>query len=135
MYSVIRLFRVDDELYREMHLDEWKNDRMQNDQAVLESKLPTEFEDADFAEPIFNKQLIRDRKLARDDPQAYCADRCLTTGYCEVFEEEFSFSAVEVIQFCEECVLSDGENPCDVPNSLLEDDSMQGTFNSNKLQP
>jgi hypothetical protein len=126
---------VDDELYRETHLEEWKKERMQNDQAVLESKLPTEFEDADFAEPIFNKQLIRDRNLARNDPQAYCADRCLTTGYCEVFEEEFSFSAVEVIQFCEECVLSDGEEPCDVPSALLGDDSMQGTSSYNSLQP
>jgi hypothetical protein len=124
---------VDDELYRERNLDEWKKQRLKNDQAVLESKLPTAFEEADFGEPIFNKQHMRDRKLARDDPQAYCADRCLTTGYCEVFEEDFSFSAVEVIQFCEECVLSDGEEPCDVPAAFLDDDTMQDS--SSNLKP
>lgn len=28
----------------------------------------------------------KDEKMAQDDPMRYCADRCVTTGNCDVFE-------------------------------------------------
>ena len=28
----------------------------------------------------------KDEKMAEDDPMRYCADRCVTTGNCDVFE-------------------------------------------------
>ena len=50
--------------------------------------------------------------MAHDDPQRYCADRCVTTGNCDVFEDMYSMSPKEVMSFCTECVLSEEEEVC-----------------------
>lgn len=72
--------------------------------------VPTNFEyNGDFEN---SSDLIisrRDQKLAHDDPQRYCADRCVTTGNCDVFEDMYHLSPQEVMKFCTECVLSDEE--------------------------
>eukprot|EP00804_Cyclotella_cryptica_P006203 CCRYP_015278-RA/>CCRYP_015278-RA protein AED:0.00 eAED:0.00 QI:24/1/1/1/1/1/2/232/263 len=99
-------------------------------------------------------QRRKDEKMANDDPMRYCADRCVTTGNCDVFEDMFDLGEFrfcygfewtshdfsrfynsapltfvpiledprEVIKFCKECVLSEDEEPCDVPEKFLEDD-------------
>lgn len=36
---------------------------------------------------ISEKQLYRDKILAKTDPEAYCKERCVTLGECEVFED------------------------------------------------
>ena len=54
-------------------------------------------------------QMRKDRLLADRSPQAYCADRCVATGNCEVYEDMFHLSPSQVVAFCEECVLSDDE--------------------------
>jgi len=46
----------------------------------------------------------RDRKMAAEDPMRYCADRCLSTGYCDVFEEFYDLSPREVVKFCQNCI-------------------------------
>ena len=51
----------------------------------------------------------KDIKMAADDPQRYCADRCVSTGNCDVFEDLYSLSPQEVVSFCKDCVLSDEE--------------------------
>ena len=33
------------------------------------------------------RQFLRDEKLARTNPQQYCMDRCIATGYCDVYED------------------------------------------------
>mmetsp|Transcript_17534 Transcript_17534/g.27499 ORF Transcript_17534/g.27499 Transcript_17534/m.27499 type:complete len:171 (+) Transcript_17534:119-631(+) len=65
-------------------------------------------------------QMRKDRRMARDDPMRYCADRCVSTGNCQVWEDMFELSAKEVMTFCEECVLSEEEEPCDVPEKFIE---------------
>jgi hypothetical protein len=65
-------------------------------------------------------QMRKDRRLARTDPMRYCADRCVSTGNCQVWEDMFELSEKEVRKFCEECVLSEDEEPCDVPEKFLE---------------
>mmetsp|Transcript_18482 Transcript_18482/g.33025 ORF Transcript_18482/g.33025 Transcript_18482/m.33025 type:complete len:213 (+) Transcript_18482:121-759(+) len=66
----------------------------------------------------------KDEKMAENDPMRYCADRCVTTGYCDVFEDMFEMDAREVLTFCQECVLSEEEDAmCDVPESLFDDDA------------
>eukprot|EP00979_Chaetoceros_neogracilis_P016450 scaffold8032_cov265-Chaetoceros_neogracile.AAC.11 len=60
--------------------------------------------------------------MARMNPEKYCADRCISTGYCDVYEDMLEMSAEDVIQFCEECVLSDNEEPCNIPEKMLEGD-------------
>ncbi len=47
--------------------------------------------------------------MAHDDPQRYCADRCVSTGNCDVFEDLYSLTPQEVLSFCKDCVLSDEE--------------------------
>lgn len=68
----------------------------------------------------------KDEKMAEEDPFRYCADRCVSTGNCDVFEDMFDFSPEEVIKFCTECVLSEEETPCDVPASLWEEKEEEG---------
>jgi len=45
----------------------------------------------------------RDEKLAFDNPKAWCADRCLATGYCDVFEDVYDMTTAQVKKFCEAC--------------------------------
>ncbi|KAL7442289.1 hypothetical protein ACHAXM_009196 [Skeletonema potamos] len=78
----------------------------------------------------------KDEKMMENDPMRYCADRCVSTGNCDVLEDMFNFSPEEVIKFCTECVLSEDETPCDVPASLFEDDAgTDGEFESGGLHP
>lgn len=78
----------------------------------------------------------KDEKMMESDPMRYCADRCVSTGNCDVLEDMFDFSPEEVIKFCTECVLSEDETPCDVPASLFEDDvGTGGEFESEGLHP
>jgi len=65
--------------------------------------------------------LRKDVWLAKTNPQKYCADRCVELGYCDVFEDVFKLEPWEVKAFCKDCVLSDGEEPCDVPEGALEE--------------
>jgi hypothetical protein len=58
--------------------------------------------------------------MAREDPARYCADRCVSTGNCQVWEDMFELSAKEVMAFCEGCVLSEDEEPCDIPEKFIE---------------
>lgn len=51
----------------------------------------------------------KDQRMAKDDPQRYCADRCVSTGNCDVFEDLYQMSAIEVMEFCTDCVLSEEE--------------------------
>mmetsp|Transcript_1750 Transcript_1750/g.3746 ORF Transcript_1750/g.3746 Transcript_1750/m.3746 type:complete len:100 (+) Transcript_1750:419-718(+) len=65
-------------------------------------------------------QMRKDKRMAREDPARYCADRCVATGNCDVWEDMFEMAADEVQQFCTECVLSEDEEPCDVPEKFIE---------------
>lgn len=49
--------------------------------------LPQGFDfNADFGEVDDSMQMRKDRRLAGRDPAAYCADRCVSTGNCDIFE-------------------------------------------------
>lgn len=66
-------------------------------------------------------QMRKDKRVARDDPARYCADRCVATGHCEIWEDMFEMGPKEVQEFCLNCVLSEEEEPCEVPDKFLED--------------
>jgi hypothetical protein len=66
------------------------------------------------------RQLRKDKVLARNDPMRYCADRCVSTGSCEVFEDIFDFTPQQVMTFCTDCVLSNGDEPCELPASFFD---------------
>lgn len=105
---------IDDQYYYQNHKMELDQKfHQQNDKYCESQTLPDKFE---FNEDLLcTTQKMRDYRLARTDPARYCADRCLATGFCDAYEEFFEFSAEEVKEFCTECVLSDDEEPCDVP--------------------
>lgn len=135
--------RIDGELHRLRHKHEHDQEWLdkQRQWAKMEPTLPAGFEFND-AETTFDTegksvpgftagvdrgispvQRRKDEKMANDDPMRYCADRCVSTGNCDVFEDMFDMDPREVIKFCKECVLSEDEEPCDVPDAFLDDDS------------
>jgi hypothetical protein len=73
------------------------------------------------------QQMAKDRNLAKKNPQQYCADRCIATGNCDVYEDFFHFTPEEVVKFCNDCVLGGEEDNCDIPDAFYEPD--------NKLKP
>lgn len=80
-------------------------------------------------------QMRKDKRMARDDPMRYCADRCVATGFCEVFEDMFEMGPKEVREFCLGCVLSDGEEPCDLPEKFLDDVDKPSWERTSLLRP
>ena len=55
---------------------------------------------------------MRDEKLAQDDTRAFCLDRCLATGYCDVLEDLLEMTTKQVQRFCDECA---GDDECLLP--------------------
>jgi len=70
-------------------------------------------------------EMRRDSRLLHKNPQQYCADRCVSTGHCEVLEDMLSMDAMEVMEFCTDCVLSEKEEPCDIPEQMLNADDLK----------
>jgi hypothetical protein len=50
---------------------------------------------------------LRDEKLAKAKPGAWCADRCLAVGECDVLEDIYEMTTAQVQKFCEACAGSD----------------------------
>ncbi len=121
-------FRIDNEVERLRNIGLWRQKEAEKHKKwqVMEPSLPKGFDfnsveefqpPSDASKKI---QMRKDRRMARDDPMRYCADRCVSTGNCQVWEDMFELSAKEVMEFCEECVLSEEEEPCDVPEKFIE---------------
>lgn len=83
---------IDGEAFRQNHLKDFENEWMEkNREAVL-----FHFNDDqqggmlgggnDDAQQDL-RQLKKDRRLAESNPQQYCADRCVATGNCDVYED------------------------------------------------
>lgn len=66
------------------------------------------------------RQIAKDKKLAKEDPQRYCADRCVATGNCDVYEDIFDLSPQDVLAFCNDCVLSEDKEECQVPPAFFK---------------
>ena len=63
-------------------------------------------------EPIYSSGTRRrDEALFNRDRHAWCADRCLATGYCDVLEDIYQMSTTEVQKFCEKCA---GDDECEL---------------------
>jgi hypothetical protein len=108
--SMTRLFiqdsvaeMIDREYWREQHKNEFEIEWMKkNKEAILHSMKKAadggnELRDNSgigslvmdvMDEPEQDvRQMVKDRRLAKANPQQYCADRCIATGYCEVYED------------------------------------------------
>ena len=77
---------IDQELYRQSHKKEFENEWMEKNRAAVFAKLNSEFVmDRDEAQDF--RMHKKDENLAKKDPQAYCADRCIATGNCDIYED------------------------------------------------
>ena len=97
---------IDQEYYRQHHKEEYHQQWMERHQPQIKTK-PSNLDHTnsdmmmvvgvldtytinnnDDDDVILNRrQLLRDEKLARTNPQQYCMDRCIATGYCDVYED------------------------------------------------
>jgi hypothetical protein len=76
---------IDGELYRQSHLNEFENEWMEKNRAAVFSKMESDFMyEPDKTEYVMHR---RDEKMAKDNPQKYCADRCVATGNCDIYED------------------------------------------------
>lgn len=113
---------IDKELYRERHLQEFENEWMAKNKATVLERLNRDaariVEEEELREKF--RAMQRDKKLADKDPQRYCADRCIATGNCDVYEDLFELQPADVLEFCTNCVLGGEEEECPIPDSFYE---------------
>ena len=118
---------IDRELYRQAHKKDFEREWMEKNRgAVLHSlgggvgRDDHENMSMNFDEAAENfRQHKKDQIMAANHPERYCADRCVATGNCDIFEDFYHLSPEEVLNFCEECVLSD-QGECDLPHDFYE---------------
>lgn len=106
---------IDGELYREQHIKEYEGKWMEKNRGAVLSQLadsPSSMlsDDEDHRRAFAEHK--RDERMAFLKPQKYCADRCVATGNCDIFEDFYELGPEDVLKFCEECVLFD-ENDID----------------------
>ncbi|KAL7553802.1 hypothetical protein ACHAWF_017129 [Thalassiosira exigua] len=117
---------IDKELDRLHDIGLWRRKQAEKLNKGKEPSMPQGFDfnsPSDFQPNAYAArkiQMRKDKRMAREDPARYCADRCVSTGNCQVWEEMFEMAADEVQQFCTECVLSEEEEPCEVPEKFIE---------------
>jgi hypothetical protein len=83
---------IDQELFREQHKADYERAWMEKNRAAVlkgfqssdSNLLVTEMAVDDALDA---RQKVKDTKLARESPQQYCADRCVATGHCDVYED------------------------------------------------
>lgn len=83
---------IDQELERLRHKKDIEKAFIQKNEAFIKNDLPAsfDFDDTMAMQDIMGpRQKKKDKKLARQDPRAYCADRCVATGNCEVYEDMY----------------------------------------------
>lgn len=126
---------IDGELYRQHHHKEYEEQWMKKNKAAVLSRLsdnessasgyPSAMLDGSDREAFAEHR--RDERMAFLKPEKYCADRCVATGNCDIFEDFYELGPEDVLKFCEECVLFDddsatteSESGCDVPDAFYE---------------
>ena len=119
---------IDRELYRQAHKKEFEKEWMDKNRGAVLHSLGNSgaYDDHENMAMSFDEKLEefrqhqKDLKMASDDPERYCADRCVATGNCDIFEDFYHLSPEQVLNFCEDCVLSEGDGECDLPENFYE---------------
>ena len=115
--------RIDMQLLRLENKEKYEAEFKAKNSKIMEPTLPTSFDYDNYAalnDGMTNVERRRDIRLAHDHPERYCADRCVSTGHCDVLEDFLEMDAKEVVEFCTDCVLSEEEEPCDIPDKMLD---------------
>ena len=77
---------IDGELDRESHKKEYENEWMKKNRAAVLSRMESDFIPV-LADGDEMRQARKDRRMAEKNPAQYCADRCIATGHCDVYED------------------------------------------------
>lgn len=123
---------IDGESYRQNHQKEYEEEWMKKNRGAVVSRIssgssslgtyPSQMMDESERELFAGRK--RDERMAFLKPEKYCADRCVATGNCDVYEDFYELDPEKVLAFCEECVLNDMEGDdgdgCDVPDAFYE---------------
>ncbi len=113
---------IDSELHRQGHKKDYEKEWMEKNRRAVLSRMETDFGhvmEVDDREEFRAHQ--KDQRMAFSDPQRYCADRCVATGNCDIFEDFYHMSPQQVIAFCTECVLSESEDAeCEIPEGFYD---------------
>lgn len=97
---------IDDEMRRLYQNHQAQSSSSQNSNNNIIAPLPENYDfqaEFEFVEPatvvqgftagvdrsISGPRRRKDEKMVEDDPMRYCADRCVSTGNCDVFEDMF----------------------------------------------
>jgi hypothetical protein len=83
---------IDGELFRQGHKDEFDKEWMEKNRGKMFYHMQSIGGEALMAAAEIDNQEdfrmhAKDQKLAVLDPQKYCADRCITTGNCDIYED------------------------------------------------
>jgi len=81
---------IDQEMYRQNHKKEFEAEWMEKNRGAVMYHLNNGNENENFMNtpaPEEFRQHAKDQKLAMEHPEQYCADRCITTGNCEIYED------------------------------------------------
>ena len=111
IFCIFSPYRIDSEVERLQDIGSWRRKQAEKLKKGKEDVLPQGFDfnsPTDFSPNAGAAQKIqmrKDKRMARTDPARYCADRCVATGNCEVWEDMFEMAADEVQAFCNNCVL------------------------------
>ena len=123
---------IDQELYRQTHKKDFERQWMEKNRAAVLHTMGVTHGADDHESMMINfdenaelfRQHRKDQKMAATDPERYCADRCISTGNCDILEDFYHLSPEEVLNFCEECVLST-EGECELPHDFYEVGKLQ----------
>jgi hypothetical protein len=127
---------IDSEVYRLEHKEEYEKQWMEKNRGAVLSRIsdgslsssigqyPSQMMNEEERESF--KEHKRDERMAFTKPERYCADRCVATGNCDIYQDFYELSPQDVVTFCEECVLNDDEDDmadgagCDVPSAFYD---------------
>jgi len=137
---------IDEEIYRQYHHKEYEEAWMKKNKAAILSRLSDASSNGDSSSSSSSSsgypssmmmlegedreafaEHKRDERMAFLKPEKYCADRCLATGNCDIFEDFYELGPEDVLRFCEECVLFD-ENGND--NDIDSNETMEKSSSS-----
>ena len=78
---------IDDELYRQAHRKEYEQEWMEKNRAAVFHRMETDFGFVANPDASDFRVYHQDKSMAEKDPQKYCADRCVATGNCDIYED------------------------------------------------
>jgi hypothetical protein len=78
---------IDQELYRQGHKKEYESAWMEKNRAAVFSRIESDFGPMEHPDQTEFRMHNKDKKMAEDDPERYCADRCIATGNCDIYED------------------------------------------------